>query len=146
MNFFQMKVTSYYSLGQINMLSWPWIFSTEDPKAMYFLTVNLKQLVYGLLTPNPIVKRLLASYTVIFVHKISRGFKCPTPPPNLGSQKLAKTTGLWVGLWYPNVNFQRVCCKGPFGNRFRASRSKLDFEMWRLKPKWPEPLTWKICL
>ena len=31
----------------------------------------------------------------------------------------------------------RVQCKKPFGNRLRVSRSKIDFEKWRLNFKWP---------
>ena len=69
----------------------------KNSKAIYLLTSTLKQSIFGLVIPKPNVKRLLATYNLIFVKYYHAGLNNLRTPPNYGSQNWTKTDGVCVG-------------------------------------------------
>ena len=70
--------------------------SASIAEAIYFLTGTLKQSIFGLLIPKPNVKRLLASYNLIFVKNYDASLNALRTPSELWEQNWTKTDGLCV--------------------------------------------------
>ena len=78
----------------------------------------------------PIVRRLLASYTLILVKHYHAGLNTLRTPFELGEPKLDKNCRGMCWSSRPVREFSaenhEVCCKKPFGNRLRVSTSEID--------------------